>query len=420
MTQHSIAVDELSAQLRQEALHVQEDEPQLSVLLQRTVLAPGVVSFEDAVAASVCYRLLLQPCSGPNNGEHMQPTAMFCPHSLRGLFRECMSSQELELGHTMSAAIREDALAVCRRDPATDTVLEVVLFSKGFAALVCHRAAYQLWKFKHKNFTALFLQSQASAVFGVDLHPLCKIGWSVMLDHGTGIVVGETAEIGDGCTLLHGVTLGGTGKELGDRHPKVGRNVLIGAGTSLLGNIVVGDGCKIGAGSVVLRDIPPGATAVGAPAKIIGRASESKPGSEMDETLLNVSLLHKSESNVTTDPSSDDLAEQDDEEMYEAGAHKGSRPSVSVCPYRVYANLACSAPPESITIFTLNDLLAPHGCTPCEIGACLFQLDTTNVGHVKTSAFRAHAVDVITKCTKLDRPLAESITASFLARNSAW
>ena len=153
----------------------------------------------------------------------------------------------------------QDARAVCRRDPATDSVLEVVLFSKGYAALVCHRVAYRLWHSKkRRKYTALFLQSQASATFGLDVHPAAQMGSGIMLDHGTGIVIGETATVGDGCTLLHGVTLGGTGKDHGDRHPKIAENVLIGAGSSILGNIHVGPGAKIGAGSVVLRDIPAG------------------------------------------------------------------------------------------------------------------------------------------------------------------
>jgi serine O-acetyltransferase len=209
-----------------------------------------------------------------------------------------MSSDILELGNTMADAIREDALAVCRRDPATDTALEVVLFSKGYAALVCHRAAHRLYKGKQK-FTALFLQSQASAIFGLDIHPLAQIGYCVMLDHGTGVVVGEMAVVGDGCTILHGVTLGGTGKDHGDRHPKVRKKVLIGAGASLLGNIHIGDRAKIGAGSVVLRVIPPGTTAVGSPAKIVGRSKEMRPGSEIDEIMENATLLHKSESSNT-------------------------------------------------------------------------------------------------------------------------
>jgi serine O-acetyltransferase len=265
-------------QIREEANLVLENEPELAHLLHKTVLAPGVSSFDDAVAATVCHRLLLHDdnhCAMLTHSSDMHqssdPSAyLFTPNSCRSLLREAFQSDVLELGHTMSAAVRDDVAAVVERDPAMDTYLEVVLFSKGFAALVCHRAAHRLWlrETGRKKFTALYLQSQASALFGVDLHPLAQIGSGLLLDHGTGIVVGETASVGDGCTILHGVTLGGTGKDHGDRHPKVGKHVLIGAGSSILGNVHVGDSAKIGAGSVVLRSIPPFATAVGAPAKV--------------------------------------------------------------------------------------------------------------------------------------------------------
>jgi serine O-acetyltransferase len=157
-------------------------------------------------------------------------------------------------------------------------MLEVILFAKGFASLACHRVSHQRWKQKQqqgqrqqqqrkasnstKAFLSLWLQSTVSAVFGVDIHPAATIGSAVMFDHATGIVVGETAVIGSGSTLLHSVTLGGTGKASGvDRHPKIGQHVLIGAGAKILGNIHIGEAAKIGAGSVVLRAIPPGATA---------------------------------------------------------------------------------------------------------------------------------------------------------------
>lgn len=306
-------LDDLSRRLRQEALVAIQEEPELTMLLHNTVLAPGVRTFEDAVATTITYRLLLRPCSNGtapkeqaqnnanNNNNNNGPTMMFCPNSLRGIVADAFeSSTVLEKGHTMSEAVRLDALAVVERDPAVDTLLEVVLFLKGFAALVCHRAAHYKWHTTtRKSMTALWLQSQASAVFGLDIHPAACMGAGILLDHGTGIVIGETAHVGDGCTLLHGVTLGGTGKDSGDRHPKVGRDVLIGANASLLGNISVGDGAKIGAGSIVLGPIPSGATAVGAPAKIIGRAKEAKPASTMDETLQQVSMLHKSESSST-------------------------------------------------------------------------------------------------------------------------
>lgn len=200
----------------------------------------GVRTFEDAVACAITYRLLLRPChqmpSATGTLPNLDAGPMFCPHSLRGIIAEALhnSSDLQEAGHSMSEAVRLDALAVCDRDPAVDTLLEVVLFLKGFAALVCHRAAFYKWHMTKKmngnrrSTTALWLQSQASAVFGLDIHPAATMGAGILLDHGTGIVIGETATVGDGCTLLHGVTLGGTGKDTGDRHPKVGRDVLIG------------------------------------------------------------------------------------------------------------------------------------------------------------------------------------------------
>lgn len=401
-------LDKLSLQLQQEALEVARNEPELCLLLHRTVLAPGVVTFEHAVASTVCYRLLLQPCEKKGSQSDQQPTASFCPHSLQKLLRECLESDFLEQGHTMAHAIREDALAVCRRDPAMDSVLQVVLFSKGYAALVCHRAAHQLWKNLKRKFTALFLQSQASAVFGLDLHPLALIGCAVMLDHGTGIVIGETATVGDGCTLLHGVTLGGTGKDHGDRHPKVGRNCLIGAGASLLGNISIGDGAKIGAGSVVLRPIPAGATAVGAPAKIIGRASETNPGSDMDEGLTNVSLLHKSQSSAAMTASTSALSESSED----------SESHGDMCPYRDYSRLSACAPDGTVNIHTLSHILKPLGCTAAEVSACLFALDTHNVGHISMEVFRKAAVGVISKYTKLnEKTLTGVLESYFAARN---
>ena len=213
-------IDELSLRLRREAREVQKQEPEMTSLLRLSVLAPGVETFEDAVASTLCYRLLVPPsCPVQRNGQGY-PEA-YSPEVLKELIRMAMSSNILEHGSTMSEAIRRDALAFVERDPAMDSILEVVLFAKGYASLVCHHAAYRLWHMK-KKFTALFLQSQCSAVFGLDIHPLSQIGTGVMFDHSTGVVVGETATIGDGCMILHGVTLGGTGKEHGDRHPKVG------------------------------------------------------------------------------------------------------------------------------------------------------------------------------------------------------
>ena len=233
----------------------------------------------------------LSSCSGGSS--------TICPEYLYDHILEAFTGDELENGHTMSKAVREDALAIIRRDPACETLLEAVLFMKGFLSLVLHRAARRAWKPAEdgqggggSRFLALLLQSQASSAFGVDIHPAASIGCGVMFDHATGVVIGETASVGDNTTILHGVTLGGTGKEVGDRHPKVGRDVLIGAGTKILGNITVGDRAKIGALSVVLRPIPGGATAVGSPARIIGFVpKEERPGSSNDVALLGVESL---------------------------------------------------------------------------------------------------------------------------------
>lgn len=271
--------DPLYDRLRSEALRISTSEPSMSCLLSRTVLHPSASTFEGAVASAISHRLAL--ACGPNPD--------VCPNLLRDLFERSLSdpSAPPELGHTAGEGIRADALAHVDRDPACETLLEAVLFFKGYAAAVSHRVARRQWH-AGERFSALWIQSQASAAFGVDIHPAASIGAGVMFDHATGVVVGETACIGDGCTLLHGVTLGGTGKDSGDRHPKVGRDVLIGANASVLGNIKIGDGAKIGAGSVVLRPVPHGATAVGAPAKIIGWAKEHHPGSNIDQLLVDV------------------------------------------------------------------------------------------------------------------------------------
>jgi len=280
--------DEIFQRLRSDALATEKAEPELSCLLRRTVLSPEATTFEDAVAIAIAHRMEISMGSSPD----------ICPTQLRHSFQSALKSEMLELGYTASEAIREDALAYVRRDSACLSVLEPILFFKGFAATVAHRAAYRKWKSGKARFVAMWLQSQASACFGVDIHPAATMGKGVMIDHANGVVIGETAFVGDGCTILHGVTLGGTGKEKGhDRHPKVGRDVLIGANVQVLGNITIGDGAKIGAGSVVLRPVPHGATAVGSPAKIVGWAKEKKPGEEVDQIMVDVIRAGGSTSN---------------------------------------------------------------------------------------------------------------------------
>ncbi|KAF6145052.1 hypothetical protein GIB67_013403 [Kingdonia uniflora] len=166
-------------------------------------------------------------------------------------------------------AIRDDLKAVKERDPACISFVHCLLNFKGFLACQAYRVAHKLWS-QGRIILALLIQNRVSEVFGVDIHPGANIGWGILLDHATGIVIGETATVGNNVSILHNVTLGGSGKVSGDRHPKVGNGVLIGAGTQVLGNIRIGEGAKIGAGSVVLKEVPPRTTAVGNPARLIG------------------------------------------------------------------------------------------------------------------------------------------------------
>ncbi len=181
-------------------------------------------------------------------------------------------------------AARADIVAVYERDPACRSHLDPFLWFKGFHALQTHRVAH--WLLTHgRRGMALFLQSRSSAIYGVDIHPAARIGRGIFIDHATGVVIGETAVVEDGVSMLHGVTLGGTGKETGDRHPKIRRGVLIGAGAKILGNIEVGARAKVASGSVVLQAVPAGCTVAGVPAKVVGCVDCEEPALEMNQGI---------------------------------------------------------------------------------------------------------------------------------------
>jgi serine O-acetyltransferase len=182
------------------------------------------------------------------------------------------------------ALIDLDLAAIANRDPAAHGVANPFLNHKGFHALQVHRAAHYYWQ-HGREALALFFQSRSSEIFAVDIHPAARIGKGVFIDHATGVVIGETAVLGDDVSLLQNVTLGGTGKESGDRHPKIGKGVLICAGAKILGNIHVGAGSKVGAGSVVLHDVPPHTTVVGVPARPVGRPCVISPALNMDQQI---------------------------------------------------------------------------------------------------------------------------------------
>src|SRR5262249_28092470 len=181
-------------------------------------------------------------------------------------------------------AVEADLQAVFERDPACKGYMQPFLFFKGFQALQTHRVAHFMYG-QGRETIAFSLQSRMSEVFQVDINPATRVGKGVFIDHGTGIVVGETAVIGDDVSMLQGVTLGGTGAERGDRHPKIGRGVLLGAGAKVLGNITIGDFAKIASGSVVLKPVPGGCTAAGVPARLVNCPTCEEPAKSMDHTL---------------------------------------------------------------------------------------------------------------------------------------
>lgn len=189
----------------------------------------------------------------------------------------------LHENNAIAESVEADILAHYERDPACDLFSMPLLYFKGFHAVQAHRINHWLWHNQRKTL-AFFLQNRVSEVFAIDIHPAARIGKGLMVDHGTGVVIGETAVLGNNISLLHGVTLGGSGKESGDRHPKVGNGVMIGANASILGNLQIGECAKVGAGSVVLSDVPAHSTVAGVPAKVVG-SSEKVPSADMNQCL---------------------------------------------------------------------------------------------------------------------------------------
>ncbi len=196
------------------------------------------------------------------------------------MLREVML-KALRADAAIREAVRADLLAVVERDSACHDLYIPFLYFKGFHALQAQRIAHWLWS-NGRQSLALFFQNRVSVKFGVDIHPAARLGHGLMLDHATGLVIGETAVVGNNVSILQSVTLGGTGKDEGDRHPKIGDGVLISAGAKILGNIRVGEGAKVGAGSVVLEEVPPHTTVAGVPAKVVGRPATEAPALDMN------------------------------------------------------------------------------------------------------------------------------------------
>ncbi len=254
--------DPLFTRVRQEAEDMVRREPELSGFVFSTILNHSTL--ESAVIQRVSSRLDHREVSGDLISQAFIDFAARDP--------------------SIGEAFRADIIAVADRDPASNRLLEPLLYFKGFHALQTYRLAHALLKAGRKDF-ALYLQSRASEVFQCDINPAAKIGKGIFIDHATGLVVGETTVIEDDVSILQDVTLGGTGKESGDRHPKIRHGVLIGAGAKILGNIEVGHCARVAAGSVVLAPVPHNTTVAGVPAKVVGVAGCAEPARTMDQLL---------------------------------------------------------------------------------------------------------------------------------------
>lgn len=255
-------VDPVWSHICEEAKAAVRDEPILGGFLHSGIL------HHPTLERALAYRFSLKLASGEMSEQ-----------ILREIADEAYVSDP-DLGQ----AARADIVAVYDRDPACHRFMQPLMFFKGFQAIQAYRIGHWLWKHGRRDM-AYFVQMRVSEAFGVDIHPNARMGRGVMIDHAHSIVIGETAVVGDNVSMLHSVTLGGTGKEDGDRHPKIGNGVLIGAGAKILGNIHIGERSRIAAGSVVLHDVPCCKTVAGVPARIVGEAGCDQPALSMDQLI---------------------------------------------------------------------------------------------------------------------------------------
>jgi serine O-acetyltransferase len=260
--EYKAEADPVWSRLHDEVVDMAQSEVMLASYLYAAVLNHD--SLEDALSYLLAAKLA---------------TPYLSAMSLRDVIAEALADSA-----DFRQALRRDLTAVLERDPAARGLAQPFLHYKGFHALESHRVSHWLWG-KGRESLAFYLQNRISEVFAVDIHPAARMGQGILIDHGTGVVIGETAVVGDDVSMLHEVTLGGTGKESGDRHPKVGNGVLIGAGAKILGNVRIGEGSKVAAGSVVLHEVPPHATVAGVPAKVVGRPATDEPSLQMDQQL---------------------------------------------------------------------------------------------------------------------------------------
>ena len=259
---HIAEVDPIWARILDEAEAAVGDEPLLGGVIHQSVL------HHPSLERALSYRISLKLASGEMSEQ-----------ILREICDEAYAADP-----AIGQSARADISAVYDRDPACHRFLQPLLFFKGFQAIQSYRIGHWLWHQGRRDMS-YFIQMRVSEVFGIDIHPAARIGKGIMIDHAHSIVIGETAVVGDNVSMLHSVTLGGTGKEEQDRHPKIGDGVLIGAGAKVLGNIRIGNCSRIAAGSVVLSEVPPCKTVAGVPARIVGEAGCDQPSMSMDQIL---------------------------------------------------------------------------------------------------------------------------------------
>jgi len=340
--------DPLFHQVLKDAADIYNHEPALRASTRRAILRHRTL--ENALSSILADKLC--GCGGHSN------------HTWVALFDEVYAMHAKYRGSegTPGALARLDLAAVCDRDPACSGPAHALLYLKGFQALQAHRLAHALWGAGRRT-VALAMQLKVSEVFGVDVHPAARLGGGLLIDHASGVVIGETCVVGRDCTILQGVTLGASGKDRGDRHPKIGNDVLIGAHAVILGNVSVGDGAKVGAGSVVLKSIPPAATAVGVPARVVGRTQEASAGKTMDHAL----------------------------HMVDTFGYVGSTKSKQPLWHDLWANTMDVGLDEKgfLSREELRVRLQPFGCSEAESDAVFWRLDTSLDNRVDENEFRA-------------------------------
>lgn len=256
------AFDPVWAQVTEEAETAIAREPLLGAMIHGSILHHG------SLARALSYRISMKLASSEMPDQ---------------LLREIVEAA-FAADPALEVAARADLMAVYERDPACHRLIQPILFFKGYQALQSYRVSHWLWR-EGRHDMAYFVQMRISELFGVDVHPAARLGQGIMIDHAHSIVIGETAVVGDNVSMLHSVTLGGTGKDGDDRHPKIGNGVLIGAGAKVLGNIRIGNCSRVAAGSVVLQDVPACKTVAGVPARIVGEAGCDQPAISMNQRL---------------------------------------------------------------------------------------------------------------------------------------